>query len=853
MNTHQQRYCTTRRPIAVVWLALALFASTEANARAFDNIRVSQTGKQTTIEIELECAMRYVDHSPAVGGSELRIQLELGQDCIMALRGVPTELRRPTGARLAKLTELEFEQSVRDAATITLRFHAPVAYQIKQTMNRYLLTVVVDTSTTVVAESSPPPTPKSNATPATRSSSVARGPARRVPLASSTGGDLFVIRVAVLNEVADLDYTALEPFRSKVVYTNEIAVGDRRWAELRLGFFDTEAEAQQALTRLSTNFESAWITVANTQEQSNARHRLLRWPDTNTRKADAAPRVSNVIAKESAATIVADRSTAMMEEARMALLRRDFGSSIDLYTQLLEAPGGAYRQEARELLGVAREKNGQTGHAIAEYSAYLDEFAGGPDVRRVQQRLAALSVPAKDEVVPAVALKTVKEPSGWEVYGDVSQYYLRGVNLSEDDQPEFVAQSALLSQAQFLASRHGQRFDFVGRANVGYLYDFVENGAGDQGLISHAYVDITDTISEFNARVGRQTQHTGGVLGRFDGAHASYRVRPNLAVNMSAGFPVDSPRFLADSAHYFYGGSVDLDNVFGSWDFSVFTNLQTVDGIEDRTAFGAETQYHSTRLNVAGLLDYDAGYNIINTAFASGSWRVNNRLSLYGRIRGGAAPFLTTRNAIIGQPVDTVRELFPNYTEGQIRRLARNRTADERAMSAGLTAALTSRLQLKTDFSYYEYSGSVSSGGVQAIPDSGPQYSYGGHLLGTGFFEPGHIFVIGFRHDEAQSVDADTVWFDMRTPIGERLRIQSRLNVSRRIANQNPAGDIEQWIADPVLRLLYKSKRRFGIELELGGRWSSREFPESLAPPLTPDNVDESSSYYLQLGYTLDF
>ena len=93
----------------------------------------------------------------------------------------------------------------------------------------------------------------------------------------------------------------------------------------------------------------------------------------------------------------------------------------------------------------------------------------------------------------------------------------------------------------------------------------------------------------------------------------------------------------------------------------------------------------------------------------------------------------------------------------------------------------------------------------------------------------------------------------MRYPVGERLRIQSRLNVSRRITNQNQTGNIEHWIADPVLRVLYTWKRRYRVELELGGRWSNREFPVALAPPLTPDNVEESSSYYLQLGYTLDF
>lgn len=853
MKFHSFRHRPARQHIAVACALLTLVSSGESSARAFDDIRVSQVGTESTIEIELECAMRYAEHSPAQGGVELRIQLSLGQDCLMALRGLPNELRRPTGSRMAQLAEIEFDKSIRDLATITLRFLAPVAFRIKQTANPYMLTVIVDTSTPVNAQASPPVTHQSAESVVTTAPTKHRQPARQVRTPPARGGDLFVIRVAVLTELGEVDYAALEPFRHKVVYTNEIAVGDRRWAELRLGFFEKEIEARQALMQLSSSFESAWITVANTQEQADANTRLFSWPDTERLSAAAATQVSTVAVDPSATTIPAQRATAMMDEARMALLRRDPATSIDLYTQLLRAPGGTHRREAREFLGVALEKNGQTARAIAAYSTYLDEFPGGSDARRVQQRLAALSVPAQATAAMSGGSDPVRDPSGWEVYGDVSQYYLRGVNLAEDNEPEFVAQSALMSQAQIIARHRGQRFDFVGRGNLSYLYDLVENGSGDQALVSYGYVDITDTKTEFNARVGRQTLHTGGVLGRFDGAHTSYRIRPNLAVNVTAGFPVDSARFRAESEHYFYGASVDLANVFDAWDFSVFSNLQTVDGISDREAFGAETRYHSTRLNLVGLLDYDASYNIINTALATGSWRINNRLSLYGRARGGVSPFLTTRNAIIGQPVNTVRELFSAYTEGQIRRLARNRTADERAASAGLSAALTSRLQLKGDFSYFEYSGSVSSGGVQAFPDSGPQYSYGGQLIGTGFFKVGHVFAVGYRHDEQQAVDADTYWFDMRYPVGERLRIQSRLKVSRRIANQNPAGDIEHWIADPVLRLFYKSTRGFRIELELGGRWSNREFPATLAPPQTPDNVDESSSYYLQLGYTLEF
>ncbi len=114
----QHRQCAARQQIAATWALLTLFGSGDASARAFDEIRVSQIGTESTIEIELECEMRYAEHSPARGGVELRIQLSLGQDCHNALRGLPNELRRPTGARMAKLAEIEFDKPARNLATV---------------------------------------------------------------------------------------------------------------------------------------------------------------------------------------------------------------------------------------------------------------------------------------------------------------------------------------------------------------------------------------------------------------------------------------------------------------------------------------------------------------------------------------------------------------------------------------------------------------------------------------------------------------------------------------------------------------------------------------------------------------
>lgn len=848
---HRSRQSHTGTAILIL---LAIFCQ-RVDARAIDEVRLSKTGSITTIEIELGCAMRYSGHTPANDSAEIRVRLAAGYDCRLALQGVWNELRQPAAGRLANLVAIEFDLGDRIEPTITLRFDSVVSYQIKQTGNLYMLSVEIDTSSAKPPEPMPlTPVTEGPVQPpaATREKVGDRNAARRVRPATAAAGNRFTIRIAELSNSFNQDFDKLKRYDTKLVYTNEIVVGERRWAELRIGFFDTENEARTVLEALLPEYESAWITVANMEEQTRAARAPFKWPDSDL-TAGATEKPGTTV-KHSVATLTTAQAASMRADARAAFLRREYDESIRIYTLLVEEPGGDHRREARELLGVTREKNGELALARAEYTAYLAEYPGDSDARRVQQRLASISVPAVQASKANDLSRTARESgTQWEVYGGGSQYYLRGVNVAENSEPDFIAQSSLFSQAYLYARRRGKRFDVIGRTNLGYIKDFVENGSGDQGLVSYAYIDVTDTRSDINARIGRQLQQSGGSLGRFDGLHVGYRLRPDLAVHVTAGFPVDSPRYLATTDHNFYGASINLSNFASVWDLRAYTNVQTIDGILDRRAFGAEAQYRRGRLNVVGVLDYDASYNVINTALVTGNWRITNRLTVHGRFRGGAAPFLTTRNAIVGQPVNTVRELFPAYSEGQIRRLARNRTAEERAGAAGLTAALTTRLQLKASFTYADYSQTIASGGVSALPATGPQYSWGGQLIGSGYFRAGNVMITGYRHDETQSVDRDTVWFDLRHPVGENFRIQTRLSVSRRVANQNAAGDIVQWNAQPVLRLLYKWRRRYQVELEVGGQALTREFPAALAPPLTPTAEYESSDYYLQLGYTVDF
>jgi TolA-binding protein len=81
---------------------------------------------------------------------------------------------------------------------------------------------------------------------------------------------------------------------------------------------------------------------------------------------------------------------AWMDEGRAALRHNNLGGAIQLFTKVLRYPENQYSAEAQELLGLARQKNGQLGDARAEYEDYLARYPSGEHSERVRQRLAGI-------------------------------------------------------------------------------------------------------------------------------------------------------------------------------------------------------------------------------------------------------------------------------------------------------------------------------------------------------------------------------------------------------------------------------------------------------------------------------
>ena len=108
------------------------------------------------------------------------------------------------------------------------------------------------------------------------------------------------------------------------------------------------------------------------------------------------------------ASIGLDQIDQLMDDARRAMVAGEISRAVQIYTKVLRAPNHDRHAQAQEYLALAREKNGQTAHAKAEYQRYLSLYPDNEGTARVSQRLAALLATDRKAANPVVSASETK-------------------------------------------------------------------------------------------------------------------------------------------------------------------------------------------------------------------------------------------------------------------------------------------------------------------------------------------------------------------------------------------------------------------------------------------------------------
>ena len=582
---------------------------------------------------------------------------------------------------------------------------------------------------------------------------------------------------------------------------------------------------------------------------------------------------------------------AFFSEARAAITAQDYARAVQLLTKLVNLPPHSRSAEAQELLGVARERNGQLAQAKAEYEIYLQKYPDSEGATRVRQRLAGVLTaqaappptlrgqdagPGANEATqtadaggeqnatpsagPAPTGGTRRraprrpapapQPEEPAVTGFVSSYYY--LNQGSTQLHEFssntttnnnnqVFQNALVTSVDVQGHKKLENSTLDWRLQGDMENDFTSSGTLRFG-VSRAYGEMSFADQRYKLKLGRQKLDSAGVFGRFDGALLSWSPSEKITTRAVLGAPVDSTRDgLFQSGKLLFGVSVDVKDLRPNLTVSAYAVHQTNDSYTDRQAVGIEGQFLNDTTSVYGLLDYDTYFNRVNTARLSGTLIFPDNSSFTASADFLHSPTLSLGNALQGQSVSTLSQLNASYSLAQMRQLALDRTTDTSSLTLAYSKPLNDTWQLSVDTTLFNSGGTPASGGVSAVPAPGLEVYASAQVVGTSVFREGDTVSGSARIANTSSSSLFLLDGYTRFSYGEKLRLKPRLKLGYRDVKSSSSTEL---FAIPSITADYELNDRTRFELEVGTRVSN------LA---APSFTEESNEGFASIGVSLNF
>jgi tetratricopeptide (TPR) repeat protein len=544
-----------------------------------------------------------------------------------------------------------------------------------------------------------------------------------------------------------------------------------------------------------------------------------------------------------AAGVEADAAR-LMSQARAALDADDVPAAVDALNRLLNLPPNRFSQEAQELAGLARERNGEVAKARAEYELYLKLYPEGEGAQRVRARLTALGEPPKTGAREA---PPVQPATGAQkmIYGSLSQYYYRGASkidtaakppqLPNSQTLSMTDQSALISSLDLTGRVRGEHSDTRLVLRDTHTADFLP-GADDENRLFAAYVEHDQKGLGLMVRAGRQSPPTGGVIERFDGGYARKSVGSHLRVFGLAGVPAELD---LDSSRRFYQGGVELGREGGAWGATLYGFGQTVDDIADRQTIGGEARYYSNGASLYSLLDYDVLFGTLNILLAQANWQSPRGTSLNLIADRRKTPTIQTTNALMGETSTSIQALLDTgLTAQDLRDGADAVTADSTLLLLGLTQTVNARWQLGGDVRLTRISATEGSSLLPPAPSTGNIFTYTLQATATGLFG-GDVNVLSVGLIDAPTYRGPLVLLSNST-----LRGRWRFEPALRYYQQTDDTQTRTTRVNPSLRATYRLKDSISLEAEAGYELTDTD------TVLTTDKVRR---HYFALGYRWDF
>ncbi|MCP5145289.1 MAG: hypothetical protein H6978_10795 [Gammaproteobacteria bacterium] len=679
---------------------------------------------------------------------------------------------------------------------------------------------------------------------------------------SPAAAQAWVVNLMSVAASQKVEQTLANPVaEDAVLYQTEFSLDGKAWRRYRLGIFTDKVSAQRAIAIVQDTYPGAWLAPADEADmRAIAEATAVGMPVGTARGATVeAPAQAHLIASvDSPGDVIVTATEQVfvgrlipvatspaaiepslglppvglieeqMEEARVAMVNEDFGRAIALYTRVTEYPAHASSADALELLGLARERNGQVAQAKRVYEQYLATYPEGDGTERVRQRLRGLitasmatSTARRRQATDVQAREVAQGGLEKSLNGSLSQFFWYDA-IDIQGRPTEAIRTALVTNLDLAGRLRNDKIDFQSRISGGYIWNMKAGSSSDDRL-SYVYVDLASADHSKELRLGRQSRYGEGVFGRFDGIRGSLDINEKFGVNAVAGAPVYSSYdgFSSAFAKYFFGTSLDWRPFGEAWDFNVYFLEQHDQGVVDRRAVGSEVRYQRQRRSLHAQVDYDIFYNTINTVLLRGNYSFESGTSVNLNFDYRKAPILSATNALTGQGFTSLEEALTVFNPEEIRQLALDRTASLRTATVGFSHRFNPRLQLTGDVTVFKYSGTPGSGGVDATEGTGYQYMFSSQLIASNVLFDNDTASVGLRYFDYENANTILGNAYMVIPLAANWRFNPRVLVGYRESVQN----VGQLRFRPSMRTSYRWKRDVQFELEAGADMMWQDVP----------------------------
>lgn len=558
------------------------------------------------------------------------------------------------------------------------------------------------------------------------------------------------------------------------------------------------------------------------------------------------------------ASEVEQNAFALMQEARDALASRSNFAALEAFNKLLMLPPNSYSQSGQEWVGVARERAGQPDKAKVEYELYLKLYPTGTETNRVRERLASINAQKfKQEKSVATGQKALAEqPSQRILYGGISMNYYHGASkIDTTDVSTFfstapisstfsaVDQSSLITSVDMTERFINGRFDNrVVFRDTGYS-NFLE-GQTSKNRVNAAYFEMKDKVADYSVRLGRQSGTGAGVLGRFDGVSAGVGVVSKFRLNAVAGKLTD---YILGENPVFYGASADMGPV------TVYAINQMVEGLLDRKAVGTEMRYYDTGKSAFGMVDYDTSYSTVNIAMFQGTVNATPERTYNLLLDHRRAPYISTRNALMGSATAYLTDLLQLMTEDELRALAAARTGTSNMGQLGFTQQISQKWQIGSDIHVSTYDGLPASGltdpatGLPTItgvvPETqgtGNDVGLSGQMVGNNLYSSRDTTVLSLTLSSSPVYKGQVFYVYNRSNFTDKWSFDTSLQIYR----LNYDSGILMTRIMPMLRTAYQIRQSFSLNMDAGLEKSHTE---------SATQISDGMRQFYSLGFRWDF